>query len=491
MRGILFLSKDYNDVKDPLPPYTVVRLLPLLDFGVHNYLPVLFIEGITGEVTPSREVMVWAKASLAGYSLSKVDHDVRVLARFIDFYRLWFHGRSLDDGDLDYLVYAYLVQRYAGTLDAEGRCSLHGLNWRPLSYVSLKSEFVALSRYLRFCATTWGFIDLNPNLFRTSIDDPPVKRMRDLENRRDEDFFVHLGAAREWWQQRYADTDLKLPPIARSPQKPQKFRNFPTNDEVWAIIDAETNPIFRSLWLIGAFGGIRISEQLNMWQVDILPGSSREHFFTESTIGSTNTLLVLRADPNESRYIDHPGTKGPTRRQHLWERYTTLPRTSLPRSDPMYAGWKGTVYSGEFLTHQVFWIDEHAADLFAECAVEIRRFHRHHETSRRHPWYYVNISDPTGEYRGDPMKIGRVERAFEDACMRVGLKPHTWGRNLHGLRHHYKAFAEEQLNIPPEHIQVMLGHRRIESQNEYGKNARSTNQALSSAMTHRNKLLAG
>jgi integrase len=89
------------------------------------------------------------------------------------------------------------------------------------------------------------------------------------------------------------------------------------------------------------------------------------------------------------------------------------------------------------------------------------------------------------------MKISRVERAFDDACMRVGLQPHRWGRNLHGLRHYYKDFAEKELSIPPNHIQVMLGHRRIESQNEYGTNARSTNHALASAMARRNELTTG
>jgi integrase len=366
-------------------------------------------------------------------------------------------------------------------MDEEGRCWLGGLNWRALSYYPLKDEFVTISRYLRFCSTTWGYINLNPERFHVSGNDPLIKRMLAVEKLQERDFFVHLSAAREWWQQQYGDTDLKLPLISKAPPKAKTFRKFPMTEEIWAVIKAETNPIYKCLWLAGAFGGLRISEQLNAWQVDILPGSSREHFFDQRTMGPTNTILFLRADPIESRYIDHPGRKGPTRRQHLNDHYHRLPRSQLPASDPLHAGWKGTVYSGEFLSHQVFWIDDHAAALFAECATEIRQFHRHHQTSKKHPWFYVNIADPTGKYRGDPVKISRVETAFEDAFLRVGLKPHAWGRNIHGLRHHYKWFAKEQLGIEPEHIQVMMGHRRIQSQDEYGNNARTTNELLSAA----------
>ncbi|MBK1841653.1 hypothetical protein JHL17_30065 [Azospirillum sp. YIM B02556] len=479
------------DDSDPGPPYAMAQVLPVINEGIQQHLPVMFIKEPSGEVVRSYEALEWARMSLSGFSLSKIEANIEVLARFINFYRVWGYGRPIEDGELDYLIYAYLIFRYAGTMDPEGCCSLGGLNWRPIAYGALRNEFRSLVRYLRFCATTWGYVDLTPERFRANEADPPFTRMAAHERRKESDFLAHLAAAREYWRAKYCNGDLKMPPIAKAPPKPRILRQFPPTAEVWAVIEAESNPIYKSLWLAAAFGGLRISEQLNAWQVDILPGSSREHFFRADFTESTGTILFLRADPVESRYIDDPGRRGPTRRQYLIERYGFEPRKLLPRSHPMYAGWKGTVYSGEFLTHQVFWTDDRAASLFADCAAEIRQFHRHHQTSRRHPWYYVNIADPTGEHRGNPVRIGRVEKALDDAYRRVGLEPHKWGRNIHGFRHYYKWVAEEELKIAKEHLQIMLGHRSIGSQSDYGRNAQTAHKELSSAIEHRKLLAAG
>lgn len=483
-----FTEAFHEAEEDGGPPYATVRTIPVSIGEIRQHLPVLFVESLSGEVAPSREALAWARASLAGFSPSQVDANVQVLARFINFYRVWAHGRELAEGDFDYLLYAYLIHRKAGTLDVEGRCSTGGLNWRPIAFASLAAEFRALVRFFRFCAATWGHVNITPDHFRASEDDPAFKRMAAHENRKESDFFAHLAAARDHWQSRHGG-DLKMPPISKPPPKAQTVRRFPTTEEVWGVINSESNPVLKSLWLVAAFGGLRISEQLNAWQADILHGSARRDFFNDHHTSRTNTILFLRTDPIESRYIGDIGKKGPTRRQHLIEQYNLLPRKLLPPSDPMYAGWKGTVYSGDFLTHQVFWIDEHAASLFAECASEIRQFHRQHQTSRRHPWYYVNLADPTGEYRGEPIKISRIEKALDQAYRRIGLEPHRWGRNPHGFRHYYKHTVENELNLGPQHIQVMLGHRSITSQQKYGRSHQTANQILQEAMQNRKHLL--
>ena len=471
--------------QQPDPPYATSRLLPFVNHGAQQWLPVLFIEEPSGKVALSYEALAWARASLAAFSLSTIEHNIQVLARFVNFYRVWCQGKPLEDGDLDYLVYAYLIHRYAGTLDEKRLCLLGGLNWRPISYKSLRPEFRILVRYLRFCAMTWGHVNLCRQRFRANESEAPFKRMAAHEMRKEADLLAHLAAARDYWRNRYGG-DLKMPPVAKPPPKPRTIRNFPTTEEVWSVVDAEKNPVYKCLWLAAAFGGLRISEQLNAWQIDIRPASDREFFFGERSMGHNGTILFLRTDPVESKYVDDtPGVKGVTRRQHLIEKYGLSPRNLLPRQHPQYAGWKGTVYSGELLTHQVFWIDDRAAAIYAHCATQIRRFHQMNRTSRFHPWWYVNIADPTGRHRGNPVTISRVEKALDNAYRRVGLEPHQWGRNLHGFRHYYKATAEDELGIPPEHLQVMLGHSSIISQSDYGRSAQTTGNILKSAIESR------
>lgn len=470
---------------DNAPPFSVVRSIRVRNRGVNQLMPILFVEAHAGDVSVVREAATWAIASSSGYSPSSVEQGVRTLARFFDFYRTWSPSVSIEPREIDYLVYAYIMRRHSGTLDKEGRCDLGGLNWKPISYLTLRAEFAALVRYFHYCANTFGHINISPDLFSVSPREPLFDRLREHEKRIESDFFAHLAAAREYWRLKAGHHSFDMPRVSKPPHKAVTYRRFPTTDEIWTVIENEKNPIYRSLWLAGAFGGLRISEQLNAWQSDILPAYSRQFFFNESATSPQQAILYLRTDPVNSRYLDDPGSRGETRRQHLASKYGLHPRCLLPRSDPYYAGWKGTVYSGEQLTHPVFWISDRAAHQFAECAKEIRQFHSRHKTSRLHPWYYVNIADPTSEYRGLPLKIGRVERALDLAFTRVGLTPHRWGRNLHGFRHHYKWLSATELNLKEHDIQIMLGHKSIRSQSEYGKNANTVLTVLTAALANR------
>lgn len=470
--------------EDAHPPYAVVRGLRLSDRGLSLSLPVLFVQAPSGEVTLNKDALLWARESIAIYAVSKIEEDVRVLGRFMNFHRVWANEPTYDTIEPDYLMYAYLTYRHAGTRSNGGESPVTGLNWRPISSTSLRSEFRTLSRYFRFCATTWGYIDLPPHRFCLCENGQSIRRLEFLEKQKDRELFGQLSAARGYWEDRRGNESLKIPAIIKRPPKARTIRRFPTSEEITAVIRAEPNPIFKSLWLVAAFGGIRISEQLNAWQIDILPGSHRQFFFDRGIVSPDNTVLFLRTDPSESRYVDSPAVRGMTRRQFLSERYDPprLPRSLLPKSDPLRAGWKGTQYSGDLLTHQVFWIDRGAAALFGECASEIMEFHRHNRTSKRHPWYYVNIGRLAGRHIGEPTRIRRVEAALEAAYRRVGLKSHNWGRNLQGFRHSYKWIAEHELGMSEDQIQVMLGHSRIESQDDYGKDAQTIHETLNVAL---------
>jgi hypothetical protein len=129
--------------------------------------------------------------------------------------------------------------------------------------------------------------------------------------------------------------------------------------------------MFRSLWLMAAFGGPRISEQLNFWQADVLPPSSYPDLFG-GTQPFTQPVLVVRAHPEHSTYCGVLGDLRETRKVHLMRLYGRRPRSSLPTKDPDYAGWKGTLATGAGLTHPVFWIDQKAAGEYSALAEEIR-----------------------------------------------------------------------------------------------------------------------
>jgi hypothetical protein len=308
--------------------------------------------------------------------------------------------------------------------------------------------------------------------------------MMRLEASSERDFFAHLGAARDYWSSLYGERQLEIPHVIRKPNGGRGVQRVVMDEaEVWTLIDNELNPVYKSLWLMGAFGGIRISEQLNLWQCDVLPASARRHFFD---FEDDATILVLRADPTESGYLGDTGRREVSRRRHLMDTYGMFPRPLYPTHHPLRAGWKGTRYSNtDFLVHPMYWINLQAAAMFAECAQEIRSFHRHHETSKRHPFYYANIADPTGEHRGQPTKMSNVQDAWIRACKRCHLFPHRWGRNIHGLRHFYKYVAAEIYGLSPDNIQVMMGHASVESQNAYGRALRETNRVLRASMDKR------
>ncbi len=452
------------------PPFAVVRPLLLRGLLRLTALPCIFLENEDGDVVLHRDALEYVKACLSAYELGTIERDVNAIARLYDFYRVFWRGDVLPDDDLDYLIYAYLAWRHSGTLTEDGTSRLGGLRWKPLAYEGLRAEFSALHRYFRFCSMTCGHVALGTMRKAIRIDGTPLNRMHATAAMKERDFFVHLTASREYWARRH-DNGFAMPPVSRPVRgRHGHLRHVMAEEEVWQIIRNERNPVYRAIWLVGAFGGIRISEQLNAWQCDVLPASSRRLLFQADGVDS---IMVLRADPVNSRFLGDLGKAEKTRAQYLLGKYGMLPRSELSTGDPLFAGWKGTLYlQAQLRLNEVFWLNPQAAALFAQCAREIREFHRVHRTSDRHPYFYVNIADPTAEHRGGILKMSNVQKAWERACSRCDLEPYRWGRNIHGLRHFYKERAKS-MGFGPDEIQIMMGHKTIESQDIYGRSAKS------------------
>jgi integrase len=470
---------------DPIdgPPFHAV--VATQTNGPVPYLPLLLIETPSGEVSVSLQAAAYVRASASTRNQPSLTRDLKTFGRLYDFARITVPGGLSEPGDLYYLVCLYLLHRSRGTIAADLQSTLGGLRWHALNPAGLAEERKAIGRLVRFQAISSGSFSLSSQKIPLNDGGTTVKRLASLGGLSTRDFFSHLSAARAYWQARYGDEQpfSDIAP-ARSRKRKQPLTVVPLH-EILAIIDAEENPVFRALWIQAAFGGLRISEQLNQWKVDVLPPSARPSLFG---FADEDTILSVRADPRASRYVGDIGRPGLSRGQFLHLNNLGIPRPDYPIGHPFRAGWKGTDFcNDELLIHPVYWIDASAADQFAECAAEIRAFHLRNHNCQCHPFFFVNIGTSAEDHLGQPIRISNVQKAWNRACRRCGLPPHRWGRRIHGLRHFYKFHAQHELGLSAESIQIMLGHSTVDAQDDYGRSAREANAALAAARaTHGN-----
>lgn len=457
---------------------TCVRL-PVLQYDHSRSIPVVIVSHTSGHVGPCHIFLHWARAQVR-YSL--LDPAARAWCNFLNYVVAAHSEFPIQGDDLNHLVGAYLLVRHTGTHGPNWR-HLEHLGWKPANYNVLKLELILIESILRLAATQLGYVDLGLTRFHGHQVSRAISELSILASTApselSDDFFLHLRAARIHWAQVHGRHDVQLPSVIRRQNPPKGVHSCFSTAEVWEIARHERNPVFRAIWLAGGFGGLRISEQLNAFQIDILPPSARSLLFPGSDDIRDNTILYLRAHPSESRYTGSLSRFSMTRREYLSSRYGLAPRTEMkhvPGLRGLSAGWKGTVPSGDHFLHQVMWCNNDAARAFADCMLEISEMHRRHKTSLRHPWLFVNIGDT--DHFGEPLKISRVNKAFAAACSRAGIEPYRFGRNLHGFRHHYVAILSDKLGLDDKHIQIAMGHASIFSQQDYKKKQRAAYEAL-------------
>jgi hypothetical protein len=462
---------------------SVVRMLPIqLPSGSGTaHLPFLFLRSPDGTVRLCEEALSWARSCRPHRDLETIKRGSKTVGRFHDYCTQFLGENDVPEDDIDYIIYAFLAFRYDGSPASQANVSRR---WLPATPSAVEDELRDITDFFRHCETRFNGVRLGQRSFPFSQSTLSFQRLHDLQRKSGWDFLTHLESYRKFWEQFSQPNDPLIPPVSkrRSKGKPGGTRMIMPEEEIWEIIRRETNPVFRAVWLAGAFGGPRISEQLNFWQIDILPGSCRSELFGYS---NPDVILVVKAHPTDSRYSTGLSRPGPTRRQYLMNTYDgkVLPRPET--GDSRQAGWKNMIFTNDQLQlAEMFWVDNAAADLFAECVEEIQSFHRYYRTSSRHPYVYVNLADPTGDHRGDELKASNIQKRWEAACKRSDLPPRMHGRNIHGLRHYYKWYAEKVLHIPPEVLQIMLGHASIESQDDYGRAARDANARLAKTLNN-------
>ncbi|MDV7143527.1 hypothetical protein R3X27_12635 [Tropicimonas sp. TH_r6] len=444
-------------------------MLPIHGDG-HDFLPVIFTQQ-EKDATLDLKALIWARELTLAYGLPSIQQRIKTITRFMNFYGLFAAGERFGIEEQTQAIYAYLDWRINGTKSLPSHDKLHLLDWPPVQKATVRNEFRHIVEYFTFLEEEYnGGRMLNERSL--SI---PSKTIKSLTLSKSTDFFSHLAKSRRYWKDHRPGSSHVPRWVRPDSQKPQ-FRPFAPLEEVREIVFAERNPVFRAIWLAAAFGSHRISELLHVWQIDILPGSYRSEFFGPGL--KDETTLLLMAHPSDSTYLDQSNsTQKITRQTYLDEKYNMTPRNLLPERHPMRSGWKSKLLHGYQLTGNTFWLDRSAERCFRECVEEIQQFHLSNRTSRRHPYFFVNMLSKDNTF-GEPLRMARIQKAWVAACHRVGIAPHVRGRNIHGLRHLAKWIAETIMNLGPSDIQIIRGDRSVKSQNDYARCAQSVHDHL-------------
>lgn len=438
---------------------------------MERVLPVLFIRLTDGSVTISQEALAWAQKLVRDDAIAAPRPKIAAVGRLYAFIRTT--AGTLDDlspDEMDALIYAYLGSRLAGSPEghADGGSS-------SITLETAQSEFAYFAQFSRFCASFTGTCSPIGAAFRANGHFWQTAKALS----KPDSFFAHLRARQQLIQDRF-DARPAFPKTltrgaVRSSRRIDQTTTTMSPEQVDAIIDGERNVVYKSLWTLLAYAGPRLSEALNLWRCDVLPGSYSRYF---SEIDMTGLPLVIFAHPSRSTYVGDVTSmkREETRRTYLNRIWGLKPRPF--QSSKKRPGWKGMLFFNEtWLLSWAYWTSKGRAAEFARLGSEIRAIHKLGNVDLRHPFYFCNSKHRDTLYQ--PLSVRAAEQAFDAACLRVGIEPHvTVGAHIHGLRHFYEWYMEWRLGLPPEKRQILLRHRSIRSQEAYGRRAVDTYHSL-------------
>jgi integrase len=440
--------------------YHVVQNLPLA--GSRQLCPHLFVERADGRVQRHQRAINWATAQLGLGRGRGVTNDLELLGRLHDLHQVAWRGEPLLSSDRRTFVWCYLDARYHGT---DSREHLRPLGWKPVRFSTVRSEFRRIVAYITWAEAEGGYADdLLTSPEELGILSDQLANDSKLPQRK---LLGHLAASRARWEALFG-TGFQMPDLhvrdeGGSSRTISLDRTF-DRAEVELVIRHERNPIYKAIFILAAYCGLRISEILHLWQCDVLPGSTAQYLFGHWQ----DEPLVILAHPSESKYIGDFTRTRLTRHQHLSKHYGLLPRHLL--QGYRRAGWKHPLMTDRNLwLSEAFWSDREQAQSFAACMSEIRPQLAYHNVGERHPYLFATMRAGLGF--GEPLAYSQVVRALDRACRRVGIEPFTNGRRIHGFRHFYKKQLEE-LGLSRAHIQVAMRHKSQESQDDYGRTGR-------------------
>lgn len=464
--------EDILTVSRPASVHVVVTLKAKV---AGNLVPLLLIQSPSGDVSPLLELLDLSVNLINGsYSFDDVRALNATIGRYADLYAAVSRWAPVDAKNLVHLAYLYADFRLHGSVDANNNDPT-GLGWQPVKWSSLENDLRHLKQYSEWCSAQYEYFPLLPTVrVPAGPEALSVKALATLERMRHKDFMVHLAQHRARWKKLLPQQERPKISVRRQQRRRRGLDEALEESFVHDLIEQEKNLVYRALWIMAAWGGVRISEQLNQWTCDVLPGASRAKFFRGDP--DTGTPLVLIADPWESTWCGSYSDRRTTRTQYLMAKHRLLPRPDLgPVGSSLQADWVGQAgfkgiafHNAERLVSQVLWLDPAMASEYSYLAQQMIGFHTTRGITNRHPWLWV-VTDPRKPNElGNPIKISSVESAFARACSRLGVRAHEGGRSLHGLRHFYKAFAQNRLGLGADIIQFLMHHRSRESQQDYG-----------------------
>lgn len=448
-------------------------------------LPVLFAEGGSGPALLHGQLALIRHLARQGYSPSQQLKVTESVGRFCDWVRLGERASPPTMTSLPGMLRRFLVARYEGTVGPDGTDPT-GLGWHPAKAPTVEADRRNLNKLSDFAAAELGCFPLNPTLrIEGYAWDGPGHRACNsvLGSRRRPDFLAHIAHRRR----------SRLPRVvgpvgvhARPAWGEADARCFPL-DKLADLIAAERSVAKRMLWIELAFGGVRLSEALNHFVDDVLPGRCRQTLFPGDA--ASDLPLVVLADPIASSFTGSLETSSAEdRRQHLLRRYGLTPRPLRPRrGDPLHAGWKGMQHDEPgLLVSQVYWSHPGWAREYWRLHRELLEIRRAVPPAvrRSHPYLYV-VDRPSRPNFGEPLKVHTAEKAFARACERIGLRPYRSKASPHGLRHAYRRQLR-LLGVAPRHVQRCMHHATPDAQDLYDRaTVADINAALSEALARR------
>lgn len=445
-------------------------------------LPAVFYGTADKAAVLAELLTITRRLSHAGWSRTYIRHLNRTVCNLLKFY-VADGSPDLDEERLIDFVWRYLHARAYGTVVDDS--DPLDLFWEPVQWSTLKHDLQAIHLYSDFCARQFGYLPLVGHTVlphsNASFSAKTWERLAKISQR---DFFAHLALLRTEKPALAVAVPTRAPTTRRGGAA--LGRTVMTTQFAWDLYEAERNPQLKMIWLLGFWGGCRISEQANLWLCDVLPGSYRRRLFPGDVF--EDFPLVVLADPWSSTYCGDIGDARQSRQQFLLDRYGLKPRPDLDRVDGGNKGGKRAGFKGLLITNsdrlisQIFWADSEAAKLYDEHFAWLLEQHEALRRNIAHPYLLINTDRRKPEVLGNMISLDNIKKAWERACRRIGVEPYRFGRNKHGMRHFYKNYLEHELLLDRSALKVMLHHRSEGSQDAYGAaDLRAIRHALAGA----------
>jgi integrase len=384
------------------------------------------------------------------------------------------------------------TDHYCNTMDPDYSW-LHNLclNWQPIALKSTIRQYLyAINKFDKWQTDNQETKPLNPFEIRVMSE---LEIFREFERRKNWDMYLHLDKARSKTKKTYKhDVDSQLKEhqhLDRARKQVKSNKAFPYEKFV-ELIESSNNLRDKLLWLLMGGGGLRLSECLNVFMIDI---TGRDNRYAAANVVLAHPEVGMVTWNDQSGTTHHS-----TRSDFITNRYSNkhlpktsplyelLPRTKYPESEgSLWAGWKGMVFhfrdtektiftdnaplSHPYDVNHLIWIHPTIGRYFYRVFEDYLATHymTNHLTGRpadpfkHHPWLLCNIAEPYGH----PFRLSSAYRAWSRALSNIGMT--DCGLAPHSLRHMFGGLCAAYDDIDLATAQGLLRHSSIESTKVY------------------------